>query len=170
MDEPDSDGETPFCLAIRLGHLNGLKMLLSMRPAAHKAGKIRGNPLTSAAEFGRDGILELLLENYHNLRNYSNDIRQALIVATKAGYHSTMKLILQHCATVEDAERSRSCALFYAAQKKDKKTTLLLLDAGAVTLKAEDLGFLDDTESKAVEEAHKYVQELRGSFPRMTGT
>jgi hypothetical protein len=102
--------------------------------------------------------------------NYSNDIGQALIVATKAGHHSTMKLLLQHCATVEDAERSRSCALFYAAQKKDKMPTLLLLEARPVTLKAEDLGFLEDTESREVEEAQKYVQEVRGCLPGMTST
>lgn len=92
-----------------------------MRPAAHKAGKSRANPLTSAAEFGRDDILELLLENYNNLRNYSNDIAQALIVATKAGYHSTMKLLLQHYTTVEDARTlTKLCAVLCCTEERQK--------------------------------------------------
>jgi hypothetical protein len=157
VEEPEDNGETPLCLAIRLGQMNSVKLLLSMGANLHGDGRVYETPLAAAAKHGRDEVLALLLEEIANWHVDAKEkaLGRGLIAATKARHYSTMELLLRHGARVRDTDNSGRSALFYATQKKDRKATLLLLQPGAVTSDTEELRFLDEAGSKEVEEAQK---------------
>jgi ankyrin repeat protein len=91
---------TPLYFAITQGHLQSVAMLLSMGAAVNDVSQ-QPIPLLTAAEFGRDEILTLLVERGANLQCFNVQEQCALVIATKAGRHSTMELLLHHGAAAK---------------------------------------------------------------------
>jgi hypothetical protein len=149
-----------LAFAILLGHTRSVSMLLSMEADIRARGEAHQQPLFVAAWFGRDDILTLLLENDATLDDVCDEgWAFVLVVATEAGHYSTMELSLRHGADVQYTDGSGRTTLFDAALEKDRRATLLLVRASAVY--KQGIRPLNDAELKEVEEAQKYVQEVR---------
>ncbi|CAG9999075.1 unnamed protein product [Clonostachys byssicola] len=136
VDQKDSDGETPLNIAAGRGDEGVVKLLLENGASINKAGYKKKTPLIRASSHE---VAELLVKNGADTNACDRDGETPLGCAARRGDEATVKLLIDHGASVSKAEKHET-PLICAASRGDEAIVQLLIDHGASIDKAKKNG------------------------------
>ena len=126
---------SPLICAAGAGSYSAAKALVDLGAAVDKRlVTAKGyTPLLFAAEFGKDDIVELLLDNGANIeKTMTGRGLSPLMLAAGEGHVSTVELLMRRGARLDPADALGKDALFCALFTGQFETLQVLLEAGAL--------------------------------------
>ncbi|XP_053993185.1 uncharacterized protein LOC128884125 isoform X2 [Hylaeus volcanicus] len=122
----DHNQQTALFFAARDGHVEAVRLLLSLGCSAGHRDSVEQTALFYAARDGRDKVLEILLENGVNINDADRLGQTALFYGARDGRTSTVELMLKHGANIHLNDRNRRTALYYATRSNHPEVIALL--------------------------------------------
>ncbi|RYO82031.1 hypothetical protein DL762_006805 [Monosporascus cannonballus] len=142
VGEPELDQENLTCiqdiisvtglhLAAYFGDYEAVKVLPRGEDVGLKDSNLR-TPLSFAAEYGHEAVVQLLLEKGADIESKDNSGWTPLWAAARYGQEAVVKLLLGKGADIESKDNERGqTPLFQAAARGHADVVRLLLDGGA---------------------------------------
>ena len=128
IDAKNSEGQTPWSLAISKGHADIVRVLM-------QAGVTEPDPLHLAAIYGRTKVIDVLLDLGLSIDSEDQHGETTLFLSVERGRASTVRFLLKRQASVNGRSHDLFTALMVAASKVDidfrVRKVQILLEAGA---------------------------------------
>ena len=166
---------SPLICAAGAGSYDAAKALVELGGAVDKRlVTAKGyTPLLFAAEFGKDDIVELLLDNGANIeKTMTGRGLSALMLAAGEGHVSTVELLISRGARLDPADALGKDALFCALFTGKYKTMQVLLEAGALVsaglIKLAAQANRKDIQDLLIEHGRLQIEEGRKNLPAGT--
>lgn len=142
---PNHQGNTPLHHAAAQGHLEILKTLIEHNRRTgynyiNTKNKADLTPISIAARNGQEVIVRYLLKKgaqfqqtklYQNSPYLYNTLNTPLMLAAQGGHLSTVQLLLEYKANIDDKNQHGQTALHLAAEAQQKDVVFELLRQGA---------------------------------------
>jgi len=128
LDQTDSKGQSPLHHAVIGNKTAAAIWLLESGADPDQKSRSGQTPLFIAMDRGRNRVARLLLEGGADYRSLGS---RAMAMAVRSGSSSTVSLLIQKGAPLDNADREGKTPLIMAARRGDAQSAGLLLQAGA---------------------------------------